>query len=328
MSNKIFPITVNRTVNERVRIAQHGRYYHLHFDIRAPIEQSHSALGNFVESNSSHLSWTDFERPDIDEIISDLPKCDQGKRYELEKLCDVNRCGAPLSHLSAKKVFDAAGSPLVDMVNLFQAGVDCMNTAGLCGYAELEEITIRHVITNGAKELVSSPRVPEPLFGQIEMVDLDDETVQRDFRTTEIHVTFENLSGSSIHVINKLLDLGFYTAFLRRADGGLKFIATIQGFDPDIGLICGLVHNWVAKCADLGLIATPVTIKKEDITMYGVIGTSKQSGLQKVIRPMSLVNSIHLSSSNTKPNNMPVFPGSSLEQQNPFTSPQSGSSTP
>lgn len=321
MSIKISPVQVNRVVNERVRIAQHGRCYHLHFDIRAPISQSHAALGAFVERHAAQLSWTDFERPNLDEIVLELATCDREKPGELDKLCDINRCGAPLSHLSAKKVFEAAGSQLRDLEDMFQLGVECIDNAGLYGYAELEEISTRHVITNGMKELLSSPDVPEPSFGRLDMVALDDDSVQRDFRATEIHVTFENLSGASIHVINKLLDLGFYTAFLRRSDGGLKFIATVQGFDPDIGLIYGLVYNWIVKCAERNLIATPVTIKKEDITMYGVIGTSEQSGLQKVIRPMSLVNSFQLNSpENSESPSTSAFPGITIEQQSSITS--------
>jgi hypothetical protein len=177
------------------------------------------------------------------------------------------------------------------MWDLFRAGVGAMQGAGLHGYVEFEEVSCRHVLTPphtvGGREQCEIPRLP---FGTLTLVPLGHKSVGRAFRTTEVHCTFERIGTVDIRIFTALLDAGFYTAFLRHADGSLKLILTIQGFDPDIGVLYGQLYGWLLRCMEVGLISGVVTLKKEDIAGYTVLGGPDECGLQKVVQPLSVID--------------------------------------
>lgn len=293
MSKSLYPTVVDTPASDPSGIVRHGRYYHLHFDIRSPVEVSHRLLEPFVRSQAGEMIWTDFVRPSNLEILAAFQSLSGLKREVVSKLCDPDRCGAPMSHLSAKKQFlPAASGDVQPMWKQFQDGVGAMRSAGLGGYVELEELSCRHVLTPPSHPEASAEGVPRLPFGEFERVSLSDPAVGRQFRTTEVHCTFEHLHKTDLFVLGELIRVGFYTAYLRHSDGSLKLILTIQGFEPDIGLIYGLLLGWIARCQAVGLIAGVVTLKKEDIAGYAILGNLDEAGLQLVVKPMSVVESL------------------------------------
>lgn len=295
MSKSLYPPVVDRSSSSLVDIDRHGRYYHLHFDIHSPIEVSHRLLEPFVRRQSASMAWSDFVRPTQAEILSTFQSSKKIHHDIVARLCDPYRSGAPMSHLSAKKqLLPAASAEAQSMWNQFREGVAAMQSVGLCGYVELEELSCRHVLTPPSLSDVVHECLPRLPFLEFDRVPLSDASVGRQFRTTEVHCTFEDLCRTDLCVLDELIRAGFYTAFLRRSDGSLKLILTIQGFEPDIGLVYGLLLGWISKCQSVGRIGGTVTLKKEDIAGYAILGDRDEAGLQMVVRPMSVVESLML----------------------------------
>lgn len=289
MHSTIFPQVIDRVQSSGTVQGKHGRYYHLHYDLRAVPDRAHQSLQEFVRVNSPAICWSDFSRPTNVEIAPIFAQYDVSPE-EIERLCDPGRCGAPMSHLSAKKLFtNGCYDSMEDMRRLFSQGIDAMVQHGINGYVELEEISLRQVLVPEAKTLELTSATPPLPFSPLSLVPLSDPVVGRDFRTTEIHVSFESLSKTCPQVLLSLLDAGFYSAFLRRENGDYKFIATIQGFDPDIAFMCGNMYGWLSRCVARGLVTSTITIKKEDIVSYALVGDAQECDLQNVIKPLSFV---------------------------------------
>lgn len=290
MSKSIYPSVLDSMSSDDGAIRRHGRHNHLHFDIRASIETAHRLLEPFVAGQNGGMIWTDFVKPTRDELWRAFGAFSGLSTESIDRLCDPDRCGAPLSHLSAKKQFLPIGSG--DMQTLwcqFRDGVAAMRQAGLHGYVELEELSCRHVLTPPATAPAQTSKMPTLTFGPIDRVPLSHPSVGRSFRTTEVHCTFEHVGKADLRVLDALLESGFYTAYLRHGDGSLKLILTIQGFEPDIGLLYGLLYGWLAQCQATGWITGVVTLKKEDIAAYAILGEPKDCGLQMVVKPLSVV---------------------------------------
>ena len=293
MSRLIYPPVIDSDTNSQAGINRHGRYYHLHFDIRSHAEVSHRLLESFVVSSAGELTWTDFVRPSRAEVQEALPSFSDVSCDTLTRLCDPDRCGAPMSHLSARKQFlPAATLDVLPMWRLFDKGVAAMRSSSLTGYVEMEELSCRHVLTSPLQSSGYCEELPRLPFAEFDRVPLSHPSVNRQFRTTEVHCTFEQIGKADLRVLDALIGVGFYTAYLRHTDGSLKLILTIQGFEPDIGLIYGLLHGWLTRCQVAGLIHGTVTLKKEDIVGYAILGNPEESGMQMVVKPMSVVESL------------------------------------
>ena len=274
-------------------IARHGRYYHLHFDIREPVELAFRLLEPFVASQIGQMLWTNFVKPTQDEIRAEFGSLKELSTESIRRLYDPDRCGSPTSHLSAKKQFlSSVTGDVLPMWNQFSAGVDFMQKVGLNGYVELEELSCRHVLTPSGASTQKTGEMPTLTFGRINRVPLSDPSVGRFFRTTEVHCTFEQLGKVDLRVFDALLEAGFYTAYLRHADGSLKLILTIQGFEPDIGVLYGLLYGWLARCQETGWITGVVTLKKEDVAGFAILGEPNDCGLQMVVKPLSIIQSL------------------------------------
>ena len=293
MSKQMYPTVLEEPSLGLLRIATHPRMRHLHFDIAAPNDVANRGMELFVAAQGGEMSWSNFASPTVDEVRGAF-EAQGGISDQLARLlCDPDRSGAPSAHLSARKeILPAASGDGQLMWNQLRAGGEAMRIAGLTGYIELEEVSCRHVLTPALSETRRSQEMPKFTLAPFHRVPLSHPTVRRQFRTTEVHCTFEHIERADPRVFEVLLDAGLYTAYLRRADGKLKLIFTIQGFDPCIGVVYGYLYGWLAKCQDSGWITGPVTLKKEEIIAYAIVGDPDDCGLQLVVRPLSVIEGL------------------------------------
>ncbi len=274
--------------------AGHAHYYHLHIDLQKPIDpwqkeklESFRALAKMDDFN---LSWENFHRLDPTEAQKVF-----GEVKLARTLSNPDIFGAPIGgHLTIKHT----GLPYGDKFNLFINTyrkacelVEGLSTVGQTGYLELEEIGWRKSLVlplkavPGKKEiktLSASTRYPLLPFTKVTL-----EELERNFRTTEIHLSLSHVTMVDESVPLSLFQNGFYSAFRQRkeGDGGFSTIATIQGFEGEIGTVRETVWGWIEKCAEENMLAGTIDMKQEDIVAFCLFGTDPK--VQQVIRPRS-----------------------------------------
>lgn len=287
----MYPPVLHRLKNDidHVVSGDHAKYLHLHFDVNGVVNEVKSYFEPFITSENFNLGWQDFSLP----LIHELEEMFQRAKIEYEesilrKVVSSTYYGAPTAHLSARKFHGSTLSQqFQEYIGLYQRGISFVTNSPFSGYIELEDVYMRQTIRptcNALKNKYPPATFPIP---NIQKKPLNDRTIQRSFRTTEVHITFEDIRFVELRILAILLGAGFYSAFLlsERADT-YKFIATIQGFDPDIFYIFLIAKHWLLHEVEKGNVSTQITMKKEDILSYCIFGSERV--LQEIVCPETL----------------------------------------
>lgn len=271
----------------------HRDYEHLHFDLNGDgptYEMTLEPWRSSVDSQDGfYAKWDLFRRPTDRDLATEFQLHGLTMDHTTaELLCDPLKFGAPDLHLTYKFLGVPRGQQHERFYQIAEQGIRLVSGfSGVNGYIEMERVTVRLKIEAVHSSPDPSVDVSSPPFGSFEMVDLS--LLNRKFRQTEIHITFEELGKVNPQVLMELYKRGFYTAYKHKKRGWCA-LATIQGFDPEITLILSQVLPWLSTQVSSGTCATDVTIKKEDITCFTLLGDDPK--LQKVVKPSSLFNSL------------------------------------
>jgi hypothetical protein len=269
----------------------HRDYEHLHFDLNgdgAACEEALEPWRTSVDSQDGfYARWDLFRRPTDRDLAAEFQR--HGLRMDdsaAELLCDPMNFGAPDLHLTFKYL-GAPRSPQHErFYRIADQGIRLVSQLPVHGYVEMERVTVRMKIDATRAAPNPGAVVNPPPFSRFQMVDLA--RLNRKFRQTEIHVTFEELGKVNPVVLMELYRRGFYTAYKHKKRGWCA-LATIQGFDPEITLILAQVLPWLQQQVSSGSCASDVTVKKEDITGFTLLGDDPK--LQKVVNPGTLFSS-------------------------------------
>lgn len=274
-----------------IKEAGHVLLYHLHIDLQSPLNDAQrSQIDTFVSMATNlgfTMTWENFhrvDRADVERVVS------TGSEELTALLVDPQLYGAPTGgHLTCKHSGLPYGHEHECFMDLYfracELVSDLKNKYGQMGYIELEEVSWRRSFQVEEDGVAHSEILVCPL-SNLDKVPLDQ--MGRDFRTTEIHLTFKDISKVSPKILIDVFGCGFYTAFRKDKDGE-KFstIATIQGFPSEIGTIREFVWQWLVKNAVGGHIQCQVDLKQEDIVAYCLFG--QDSKVQQVVNPDSKV---------------------------------------
>ncbi len=282
---KVFPspsISVNAGTSE----GSHAVYDHLHFDIQKTDGKVLAKVQEFVNQRNQFagkqvLTWQNFKRVRFQDVMTAWKRSDYPVDERLAHLLsDPILFGAPTAHLTAKFTGVPLGEDHDEFLCLYQKGVEMVTQLGSTGYIEGERVSFRVEMKDGKLNLDRTPS-PCPVHS-IEKVPL--EHLGRQFRTTEIHISFERIDQVHPALLTDIFSQGFYTAFRQdETTGNYSVIATIQGFEREILLIAAKMHDWLVAEVRAGGIGCPAVIKKEDIIRYCVFGSEPK--LQMVVNP-------------------------------------------
>lgn len=274
------------TALSRVEEGSHVVYDHLHFDFQDVSGETMPMLERFVtqvngEAAKPVLTWQNFRRITFHEVMALW----RSSGYPLDRrlpqiLSDPDLFGAPTAHLTAKFTGVPLGLEYARFLDLYRRGVEMVQQLKSTGYIESERVSFRVEMKDGELNLSRVPTLcPVRALDKVSLESLD-----RTFRTTEIHVSFERLERVHPLLLTDLFKQGFYTAFrFDESTGHYSVIATIQGFEQEILLIAADMYNWLRIEVAEGGIGCPVVLKKEDITRFCVFGPSPK--LQMVVEP-------------------------------------------
>lgn len=264
----------------------HAVYDHLHFDIQRTDDYVLAKVRQFMDQRNKSagkkvLTWQNFKRVEFRDVMSAWKR----NRYPVDQrlaqiLSDPTLFGAPTAHLTAKFTGIPLGEEYNQFIDLYQKGVNMMEQLRTSGYIEGERVSFRVEMKGGVLDLSRKPS-PCPVKN-IERVTLA--SLGREFRTTEIHISFDRIDQVHPALLTDIFSQGFYTAF-RQDDETRNYsvIATIQGFEQEILLIAADMQRWLSHEVQNGGIGCPTVIKKEDITRYYVFGLEPK--LQMVVKP-------------------------------------------
>lgn len=268
-------------------VREHQMYDHLHFDFQQLSEAGKIKVDELVTASAGRLTWQNFIRAEYNQVLEQLTRAGVQMGEESQALArvlsDQTLYGAPEAHLTAKFVGDSTSIEHGQFLELFDQGVELVKVIGGSGYIEGERVSFRASWLGGALDLKRDPVLcPVRTLQKVSLASLD-----RHFRTTELHVSFDSLSNVHPKLLLDLFAQGFYTAFRwNNRIGEYAVIATIQGFELEINLLLHDLYRWLDHEVKAGGIGCGAVIKKEDITRFCVFGTRPK--LQDVVIPGSL----------------------------------------
>ncbi|MFN3232969.1 MAG: hypothetical protein ACE363_12545 [Alphaproteobacteria bacterium] len=191
--------------------------------------------------------------------------------------------GAPQTHLSAPRFNGSlVSAQYQDYLNShYHPLVEAIEKTGLSAYVEFEDVSFREVLIS-PHEIVNEAWEPFPIEA-VDKVSLGIQGMPR-FRSTEIHVSFEDWALVNTNIMTSMLKAGFNSAYIKdQRTEKLKFIATIQGEEAEISSMLHITRRWLVDNIKSGSIVTNVTVKKEDIVAYEIFGDNNR--LPEIIRP-------------------------------------------
>lgn len=296
------------TTDTRWTQGVHAKCIHLHFDINGDRREVEKYLSGYLEKHADLLEWDPFFLPTEDQLseIYAGSGCDLSDEIR-QLLCDPAKYGAPQAHLSAKhfhgNIYEKQDGGLFDfqkLLDLYTEGCEVLKSSPFSGYVEVED-ALEEVLLPASDELLIKVDVPPLTAAPIQKVSLESlqevcgsdslpyhyrETGRRWFRTTEIHVSFDDITKVDPRVIARFLESGFYSAFKRRSGSGkVKFIATIQGFEHEICKLRAACISFLQNPKVANSVSCAVALKKEDIMMFLVFGD--KPSVQQVVCPDS-----------------------------------------
>ena len=262
--------------------ADHAVYEHLHFDLQSVDQIVLNAMNRFVANSNGMLSWQNFKRVSYHDVMSIMAQSSHNVEKLAEILANPDLFGAPNAHLTAKFTGVSTSEDYAHFLGLYREGVELISSTQSSGYIEGEQISFRAEFAECRYNPQRTPSdCPVRNLTKIPLSQLG-----RKFRTTEIHISFEDLSLVNPILLEDIFSQGFYTAFRFNEETGIyNVIATIQGFEQEITLILADMFRWLQLEASSGNIGCSAVIKKEDIVRFSVFGQNPK--LQKVVAPGS-----------------------------------------
>ncbi len=286
----------------------HAKCIHLHFDINGDRVEIEKHLADYLDKYAEFLEWDDFFLPTVEELENTYAdSLYSPSRETRQMLCDPEKYGAPQAHLSARHLHGnichtvaTEEFDLQKLMRIYTEGCELLKDSPFCGYVEVED-ALQEEILHASKKNLSDMSVSPISNVPLKKLDLHllheteasntlpfhyRESCRRWFRTTEIHISFDDISQVNPQVILRFLEFGFYSAFKRQKNRGIKFIATIQGFEHEISKLRELTISYLSRPDIQSAISCKVTLKKEDILAFLCFGNDPS--MQKVVLPGSL----------------------------------------
>ncbi|MBO6522270.1 MAG: hypothetical protein JJ971_00450 [Balneolaceae bacterium] len=272
----------------------HTKYVHLHFDLNGNFDELTDLFNPFIKSQDLRLTWENFILPSKEQIEGNLPKIslpDNEVDQIISILLNPKKFGAPTAHATCKYSGNFTDKRFEKLIKLYEEGVEWIEERAIDGYLELEDVYNR-IALRPKGDSIKLNEAPNKLnLESIDMIELSE--LDRHFRTTEIHISFENMKLVHPLIWSRIFKYGFYTAFKKeKSDNNkLSLIATIQGFDPEITYLQEIMRKWLIKEIEKKTIGCEVVIKKEDIISFAIFG--KDTKIQKVVKPGCLDNYVN-----------------------------------